>query len=372
VTSRVLPITSLILEMPRFDAIIDSRTPAEFNLDHIPGSVNFPVLSDEERVEIGTLYKQSSPFVARKRGAVLVARNIARHIEESFAALPRNWRPLVYCWRGGQRSKAMAHVLGEVGWSAHQLEHGYKGFRGIVVKALESLPAQFTFIVLCGPTGSGKSALLRALKSRAQVLDLEALAAHRGSVLGAIDDVPQPSQKAFETKLWQALFEFDPSRPVIVESEGARIGRLSLPTALTQSLRESRCLRIGTLLKERVQHLLLEYPGLMSSPETLKARLQSLVGLHSRTTVAGWQALATEQRFAELVEALLEYHYDPAYRRSLASDYRRLDDAPEVKLEALEGRGFERAVVEILELSGGVCEGAATPSKMSRAESASL
>jgi len=204
------------------------------------------------------------------------------------------------------------------------------------------------------------------------VLDLEALAAHRGSVLGAIDDVPQPSQKAFETKLWQALFEFDPSRPVIVESEGARIGRLSLPTALTQSLRESRCLRIGTLLKERVQHLLLEYPGLMSSPETLKARLQSLVGLHSRTTVAGWQALATEQRFAELVEALLEYHYDPAYRRSLASDYRRLDDAPEVKLEALEGRGFERAVVEILELSGGVCEGAATPSKMSRAESASL
>lgn len=352
-TSGVLPIDALIAEMARFDAIIDTRTPLEFSLDHLPGAVNFPVLSDAERVEVGTLYKQSSPFVARKRGAVLVARNIAHHIETSFASLPRSWRPLVYCWRGGQRSAAMAHVLGEVGWTTWQLERGYKGFRGLVVSGLASLPQKQAFVVLCGPTGSGKSALLRALASRSQVLDLEALALHRGSLLGAIDDVAQPSQKAFETALWQKLRGFDPGAPVFVESEGARIGRLSLPVALTRVLRQSPCILIDTPRHARIAHLLDEYPGWIRSPEALNDRLHQLTGLHSRATVVGWQALASDKRWPELVDALLLHHYDPAYNRSLGTDFGQLANAPRVGLRAFDPAGLEEAACDILALGLG-------------------
>src|SRR5690349_168292 len=177
-----------------FDAVIDARTPAEYALDHIPGAVSAPVLDDSQRAEVGTLYKQVSPFEAKKLGAALIAQNVAHHIEQMFRGKDKNWRPLVYCWRGGKRSGAMAHILREVGWDASTLEGGYRAYRRWVVQQLEEIPSRFGFHVIHGPTGSGKSRFLAALeRAGAQALDLEALAAHRGSVLGGLPQRPQPS-----------------------------------------------------------------------------------------------------------------------------------------------------------------------------------
>ncbi len=218
--------TANLSQLAEFDEIIDVRTPAEFAEDHIPGAINCPVLSDEERITVGTLYKQVSPFEARKVGAALVAKNIAHHIETRFHAHPKSWRPLVYCWRGGQRSGAMSIILAQVGWAAHKLEGGYKAYRREVLEKLDTLPATFNYRVVCGATGSGKSRLLAALAANgAQVLDLEGLAQHRGSVLGGLPQQAQPAQKRFDTPLVQTLQGFDPKQPVFVEAESNKIGR---------------------------------------------------------------------------------------------------------------------------------------------------
>jgi tRNA 2-selenouridine synthase len=218
--------------------VIDARSPAEFAEDHLPGAINAPVLDDEERALVGTIYKQRSAFEAKRAGAPLAARNIAAAIEARFAAKPREWRPLVYCWRGGGRSGSMVHVLRQVGWNAVRLDGGYKAFRKQVVADLESLPTRFTFHVICGATGLGQEPPPRgAGGAGAQVLDLEVLAAHRGSVLGDLPDEPQPTQKAFETAIWAALSQFDPHLPVYVESESKKVGNLRVPEALIAHMR---------------------------------------------------------------------------------------------------------------------------------------
>jgi len=266
-----------VAQLDAFDEVIDVRSPAEFALDHVPEAVNCPVLDDAERAQIGTLYKQVSPFDAKKLGAALVSKNIARHIEERFRGRESDWRPLVYCWRGGQRSAAMAHVLREVGWKAATLEGGYRAYRREVMAQLEALPARFRFRVVCGATGSGKSRLLEALALRgAQVLDLERLACHRGSLLGELPGEPQPSQKMFDSLVWGALRRLDPARPVFVEAESKKIGQLQVPTALLERMREGECLRLEVPALERVRFLIEEYRHFLGEPAALKERLQCL------------------------------------------------------------------------------------------------
>src|SRR5918996_464333 len=231
------------MNFKQFDTIIDVRSPAEYAEDHIPGAISAPVLDDAERAEVGTLYKQVSPFDAKKAGAALVAKNVSRHIDELFNGKDKAWRPLVYCWRGGKRSGAMAHILREVGWNADTLEGGYKAYRRWVLQELEKIPEKLDFRVIHGPTGSGKSRLLTALRrASAQVLDLEDLAAHRGSVLGNLPDRPQPSQKMFESMLLHKLSDLQPGKPVYVEGESKKIGELQIPEALMSSMRASACI----------------------------------------------------------------------------------------------------------------------------------
>jgi tRNA 2-selenouridine synthase len=223
----------------RFDAVIDVRSPAEFAEDHLPGALNWPVLDDEQRRIVGTLYKQVSTLQARKVGAAMVARNIASHLEHWVLDKPRTWQPLVYCWRGGQRSGTLAWFLGQIGFCTGRLTGGYKAWRAVVRTQLQTLPQRFEYRVQCGRTGSGKTRLLHALaQSGAQTLDLEGLARHRGSILGSVPGQPQPSQKRFDTLLWQALHGFDAQRPVFVEGESRKIGALRVPEALIQQLRE--------------------------------------------------------------------------------------------------------------------------------------
>lgn len=305
-----------------YDEVIDARSPSEFAEDHVPGAINLPVLDDAERARVGTLYKQDSPFTAKKIGAALVARNIARHLETHFANRPRHYRPLVYCWRGGNRSGAMVHVLRSIGWDAAQLEGGYKAYRRAVVADLQTQPQRLRFIVVCGRTGVGKSRLLRSLAGiGAQVLDLEGLAAHMGSVLGAYPDRPQPPQKLFESRVWHTLRRFDPSQPVFVESESKRIGSLHTPEALLQRMRNSECLTLEADLSVRIALLKDEYRHFLADFEALARQLDCLTRLLGRERIANWKQLAQSGAWDELVGELLVTHYDPAYTRSLGRNY---------------------------------------------------
>ena len=332
------------------DTLIDTRSPAEYAEDHVPGAISCPVLDNEERARVGTIYKQVSPFEAKKIGAALVAKNIAAHIENQFKEKPRAWKPLVYCWRGGKRSGAMAHILREIGWDAMALEGGYKAYRRYVVGSLSALPAQFTFRVIHGVTGSGKSRMLRALEAAgAQVLDLEDLAAHRGSVLGTLPDRPQPSQKMFESRLLQKLLSFDARKEVYVEGESRKIGQLQVPEALIERMRASECLSLQTDTATRVALLMDEYRHFFSDVEKLGALLDCLVGMHSRERIAEWKALAAAGEWPALVARLLEEHYDPAYLRSAPNNFPRLAQARGIALDSAEQAAFESLAGSILQ-----------------------
>lgn len=323
------------------DTIIDVRSPSEFAEDHIPGAINCPVLDDAERARVGTLYKQASPFDAKKVGAALVARNIAAHIERSFLDKPRGWRPLVYCWRGGNRSGAMTHILARIGWAAQQLEGGYKEYRRHVNATLAAWPARFTFRVICGTTGSGKSRLLQALAQQgAQVLDLEQLAAHRGSVLGNLPDSPQPSQKMFESRLWDALRGFAPTRVVYVESESKKVGNVRVPDALMARMRESACVSLELAQEKRVALLMEDYVHFVNDPAALNQQLDCLTPLHGHERIAHWHHMANGGEMPRLVDELLVNHYDPAYLRSIGRNFARFAEADHLVLPDITDRDF--------------------------------
>jgi len=309
-------------EFKPFDEIIDVRTPAEFAEDHIPGSINCPVLDNEQRIEVGTLYKQVSPFEAKKIGAAYVAENIARHLRSTFQDRPKTWRPLIVCWRGGQRSGSMTLILRRVGWDAQQLEGGYKIYRKQVVDRLSELPRQLKLTVICGATGSGKSRILQALgRLGEQVLDLEELACHKGSVLGVLPGTAQPSQKMFETRLLVALSAFDLARPVFVEAESRKIGSIHLPDALIETMRSAECVNIEAAFPARVDFLLRDYDYFLTAPDWLGSRLDALRNLQSREIIARWHDHVSHARWRELVGELLELHYDPLYHRSQNRNY---------------------------------------------------
>ena len=326
-------ISATLERLAQFEEIVDVRTPLEFAEDHIPGAINAPVLDNEERVVVGTLYVQSSAFEATRIGAAMVARNIAHHLETTFAERPRGWRPLIYCWRGGKRSESMAVWLNLMGWQARRLDGGYKTYRRSVLDALAALPPRFEYIVLNGSTGSGKTRLLGGLaKAGAQVLDLERLAAHRGSLLGALKGEPQPSQKAFETALVQALQGFTTDKPVFIEAESRAIGRVALPDALLGAMHRSRCVLIEAPRAERIAFLLDDYAHLFDAPDAFKGQLRKLVGLHSRERVDRWCRLIDENARAELFGELISLHYDPAYARSSKGHYVELPRATPFEL----------------------------------------
>lgn len=339
-----------VSQLAEFDTVIDVRSPAEFAEDHIPGAINCPVLDNEERIRVGTLYKQDSPFAARKVGAALVARNIARHLDEQLSQHPKSWKPLIYCWRGGQRSGAFTHILREIGWSARRLEGGYKTWRHHVLENLERLPGTFDFRVIAGPTGSGKSRLLEVLAGRGQqILHLEELAAHKGSVLGKLPDVAQPSQKMFETRLYSALSVLDPSRPVFVEAESRRIGVLRLPDAVNTTIHAAPCLRIDASLPARVDFLLRDY-AYLCRPDHLGEQLERLKELQGRERIERWQDLAGKGDFRTLVIELLSLHYDPLYARSQQRHLTQLEKAPLLATEDLSAGGLNDLAEQLLDL----------------------
>ena len=340
-----------LAQLSSFEETIDVRSPAEYDLDHIPGALNYPVLNDEQRAEVGKIYKRISSLEAKKCGAAMVTENIAKHLKDHFRTRDESWRPLVYCWRGGMRSAAFTHVLREIGWQAEQLPGGYKAYRKAVIDTLTGAPPAFGFKVLCGCTGTGKSRLLGHLaRQGAQVLDLEALANHRGSVLGAPTTGKQPAQKQFESWLCKELRALDPSRTVYVEAESRRIGKIHVPDTLLQSIRSSECVNIEASIQARIRFLISEYRHFLHDDALLKSAIQPLRQHAGKNNVENWLNWRNNGGAENLVQELLRIHYDPLYLRSIKAHFNRYESAVCVQLKAIDDETLDRAAQQIMAL----------------------
>ena len=327
--------------LARFDAIIDVRSPAEFAADHLPGAINLPVLSNQERAEVGTIYKQESRFKARRVGAAYVARNVSRHLETALADKTNTFHPLIYCWRGGMRSNAMATILSQVGWRCGVLNGGYKTWRRAVVAALRDSEAPLNIVLLDGQTGTAKSDILRACAAQGvQTLDLETLANHRGSVFGGFASDPQPEQKLFESRLFDSLRGLDPAKPILVEAESNRIGRCEVPKRLWEAMLAAPRITISAPAPARAEYLLTAYADIIADQESVAAALDRLRPFHSKETLEAWREMATQENWRTLAAALMSAHYDPLYARSRQ---RGRCGAP---LKALTLSGFDSATFE--------------------------
>ncbi len=332
-----------------FDTIIDVRSPAEYLEDHIPGAINLPVLSNDERAEVGTIYKQQSPFKARKRGAALISQNIAKHLDDALKDKDNDWLPLVYCWRGGQRSGAMARIFSEIGWSVSVLEGGYKHYRRQVQLGLMETANAISPILLDGPTGSGKTVILHALVEQGgQVIDLEHIACHRGSVLGGIPGQDQPAQRLFESRLYDALKGMDMTKPVIMEAESSKIGGLHIPDAIWKAMLGAPCVKISTKMEARVNHILSEYEHITTHTDALLRLVKGMINRHGHDITNDWKSLIADKDWSGLVRDLITQHYDPAYQGS--SERRQRKAIGRIHLEKLDKPHIENAAQEILAL----------------------
>lgn len=328
-----------------FDDIIDARSPAEFAQDHLPGALSLPVLDNEERARVGTMYVRKSRFGARKMGAALVLRNVARHLETALADREGAWRPLVYCWRGGQRSGTFGWLLREIGWRAETLEGGYRTFRRLVVRELYEQPLPHRLVLLTGMTCTAKTELLLRLQTQGtQILDLEGLARHRGSIFGG-QAVPQPSQKAFENALAQALASLDPGRPVVVEAESSKVGDLIVPPQLWAAMCAAPRVAVAAPLAARAAFFTEAYADLVADPARFSARIDQLKRLHGADRIADWQSLVLAGAFAEVAAGLMDRHYDPRYAKSAARHADAVTDT--IMLSALDPDALDAALPDL-------------------------
>jgi len=324
----LLNATDALARLHEFDAVIDARSESEYAHDHLPHAVNWPTLNDEERKLIGTMYVQVNQFEAKKRGAALAARNIANHIERNVLDKPRDWKPLAYCWRGGKRSGALSLILDQIGFKVTLVEGGYKAFRAAMLLDIDRLVPQLSFQVVCGTTGSGKTRLLQALAAQgAQVVDLEALANHRSSVLGSIPGVPQPTQKRFDMLIWHALRGLDPARPVYIESESKKVGNVSVPTSLVNAMRQSPCLNLVLPDAQRVALLMEDYAFFVQNTPQFCQRLKVLTEFRGKAVVDGWIDSVLRGHIAPVVQELLTLHYDPVYVQSMRRNFVQFEGA---------------------------------------------
>jgi tRNA 2-selenouridine synthase len=347
---QTIPAAQALRELDQFDTVIDARSEDEHALDHVPGALNWPSLNNAERITIGTMYKQVNAFEAKKRGAALAARNIAAHIEREVIDKPKGWRPLVYCWRGGNRSGALATILGAIGFQVTLISGGYKAWRAALVDDIARISPTFNYRVICGPTGSGKTRLLQTLSSQgAQVLDLEALANHRSSVLGHIPGLPQPSQKRFDSLIWNTLREFEPTRPVFVESESKKVGNLRVPDALMDAMRASPCIDLRLPDAQRVGLLMEDYDFFVADPAHFCDRLMALVELRGKAVVEGWIEKVRAGKTAEVVLELLTLHYDPMYAQSIRRNFKQYGQALACPLPDRSEEAIIRAARQLIQ-----------------------
>jgi tRNA 2-selenouridine synthase len=334
-------------EFTNYSLIIDARTPHEYDEDHIPGAINLPVVDDAEFAEVGTKYV-SDRHAAYLVGAAYASSNLATHIRTHIAKYRPGDRLLVYCFRGGKRSRVWADTLRNIGFETETLKGGWKEYRRWVLRSLETLPAAFEYRVLASLTGCGKTRLLHALELQGnQVLDLEGLASHRGSLLGAVPGEPQPSQKSFDSLLLAKMRTFDPGKPVWLEAESKKIGNLHLPPALFEVMRRSRPLHLTAPIGERVRLLIEDYPHFAREPLTMVAKLDPLKALVGNVEFALWKSLAQDGQAGKLFERVLLMHYDPSYQRASQRSPFSANEDISLELPALTPEHLVAAAIDL-------------------------
>lgn len=337
-------------DLSTFTEIIDVRSPDEYTLDHIPGAINLPVLDNLERQKVGKLYKEN-PFEARKLGAALISRNVANHLEQRLSENGPEYTPLLYCWRGGMRSRSMTVILKSIGWHANILQGGYRSFRQSVVGDLDNYfnDSRLDLRVISGFTGVGKTRLLHAIQAAGgQILDLEGLANHKGSLLGNPPKDTQPSQKKFETSLWAEMSKLDLGRPIYIEAESNRIGNVHCPAGLWLALHSAQVTHIDLPLDQRIILLREEYPHFQEEPQKLLDLLEVLVRLRGRTQVTEWQQMINTKEWDSFVKSILVKHYDLSYRQPghEKSNYQPVSNTVNIKDSGSES--YAKAALEIL------------------------
>ncbi|MFD1510210.1 tRNA 2-selenouridine(34) synthase MnmH [Lacimonas salitolerans] len=341
-------LTSLqdLTDLP-FDEIIDVRSPAEFAEDHVPGAINLPALNNDERAVVGTMYTQDSPFKARKLGAALVAQNAALHLQGPLADRDGAWRPLVYCWRGGQRSGSFTSILQQIGWRADIVQGGYKSYRRLVVQALYAETVPHRVALIDGGTGTAKTRVLDLLaEAGAQVIDLEGLANHRGSLFGGMG--AQPSQKMFESRIAMALVQADPARPVFLEAESNKVGELLIPPTLWKAMQTAPRITLTAPLQARAAYTARAYADVTRDSARLADTLDALRPYHSAKQIEAWQEMAAQGAFQALAADLIALHYDPRYQKKAAA---RAGDI-EVQLDALDDDSLRAVIPQIVSNTG--------------------
>ena len=344
-------ITDLSLgNLARFDDIIDVRSPAEFLEDHIPGAINLPVLDNEQRAEVGRTYVRESRFLARRMGAAMVSQNISRHLTEELTDKPANYRPLVYCWRGGMRSNAMGTIFSAIGWRTGIVSGGYKSWRREVVGALIDEKSDLKVLLIDGQTGAAKTdILLHAAQIGMQTLDLEGLASHRGSVFGSFPNRTQPAQKMFESQIWRQIAQFDREKPILIEAESNRIGGCFVPERLWRSMQAAPRVEICADPQVRARHLVKAYGDMIDNPEILCRGINRLRTYHSKAQLETWLQMAEGKAFEELACSLIKDHYDAVYNRTRKR--RTQIDRKSIVLEDLEPPSLNRAASQIAEIA---------------------
>jgi len=292
--------------------VIDVRTQLEFAEDHLPGAINVPILNNEERVEVGTIYKQVGPQQARQRGLELTCGRFGAMVAE-IAAHAAGRPILVYCWRGGLRSLSMAILLEMSGYPAVQLRGGYKAFRGTVIDYFENFTPPAPLIVMHGMTGTGKTTFINGLNQDTwTAIDLEGLACHRGSAFGEVGLYQSLSQKRFETLLWDEFQRAASDRPIVLEGESPRIGRIALPGNLYEVMAASCKVWCSASLETRVQRLAVEYAheGYREAMAEALERIRKKLGGQRYAELAD---LLASWDIAGLGRGLIEYYYDKLY-----------------------------------------------------------
>ncbi len=311
-----------LLDTP-YDDFIDVRSPSEFAQDHLPGAINLPVLSDEERARVGTIYVRECRFKARKLGAALIAHNASHHLQQTLADKPGSYWPLLYCARGQLRSESFATILSQIGWRVATLDGGYSAYRSAVKSMLYDQPLAPPLVLLDGNTGTAKTELLMLLKNRGlQVVDLEALANHRGSLFGARRD-RQPTQKMFESGLAHQLAQLDPDHPLVVEAESSKIGERIVPPSLWEAMERAPRISMQAPLAARANYQATAYADIAEDLGRLDGLLDQLRPFHARELISQWRELAHRGDKEALAAQLMTHHYDPRYTKQRARQHPR-------------------------------------------------
>jgi tRNA 2-selenouridine synthase len=337
-----------VAEWSSYAMVLDARSPHEYAEDHIPGAVNLPVVDDAEYAEVGTTHR-TDKHAAYLIGVEYSLRNIAAHIKPLISKFTPEDKFLVYCFRGGKRSRLWADNLRTIGFEVDVLAGGWKNYRRWVRAGLETLPGSLNYRVLCGPTGCGKTRVLNELARQGhQALDLEAIARHRGSLLGDLPGVPQPSQKTFDSLLLDTLRRFDPGRPVWIEAESKKIGSLQLPDALYEAMHRAAVVNLSTPMPSRVMLWRQDYPHFVQDLVAMVGKLEPLKPLVGKEVLSRWQSLAADNNVDALFERVMTDHYDPCYARSTRRNFQAVATHMTVELQSLDGHAFAQAVANLV------------------------